>query len=80
MKILILVETLTSDITWITEGVKHGDGVVISRRDSGLPRKSYVDKIIDLAKKSEIPFQIEVESSGGSDEIPKISPIHLVGS
>ena len=41
--------------------------MVISRRDSGLPRRSYVDKIIYLAKKSKIPFQIEVESSGGSD-------------
>ena len=60
-------QALISDVTWITEGVKHGNGVVISRRDSGFPRKSYVDKIIDLAKKSKIPFQIEVESSGGSD-------------
>ena len=60
-------QALISDITWITSGVQHGNGVVISRRDSGLPRRSYVDKIIYLAKKSKIPFQIEVESSGGSD-------------
>ena len=60
-------QALISDVTWITSGVKHGNGVVISRRDSGLPRRSYVDKIIYLAKKSKIPFQIEVESSGGSD-------------
>ena len=60
-------QALISDVTWITSGVQHGNGVVISRRDSGLPRRSYVDKIIYLAKKSKIPFQIEVESSGGSD-------------
>ena len=58
---------LISDITWVTEGVKHGLGVAISIRDSGLPRRSYINKIIELAKESKIPFQIEVESSGGSD-------------
>ena len=60
-------KALISDITWVTEGVKHGCGVVISRRDSGIPRRSYVDNIIELAKKSGIAFQLEVESSGGSD-------------
>ena len=60
-------QALISDITWVTEGVKHGKGVAISRRDSGLPRRSYVDRIIKLAYESNIPFQIEVESSGGSD-------------
>ena len=38
-----------------------------SRRDSGLPRRSYVDRIIKLADESGIPYQIEVESAGGSD-------------
>ena len=60
-------QALISDITWVTEGVKHGEGVAISRRDSGLPRRSYVDRIIKLANESNVPFQIEVESSGGSD-------------
>ena len=60
-------QALISDITWVTEGVKHGKGVAISRRDSGLPRRSYVDRIIKLANESNVPFQIEVESSGGSD-------------
>ncbi|MBI2258069.1 MAG: aminopeptidase [Flavobacteriia bacterium] len=58
---------LISDITWVTEGVLHGGGVAISMRDSGLPRKKYLNEIIELAKKSGIPFQLEVESSGGSD-------------
>ena len=60
-------QALISDITWVTEGVKLGKGVAISIRDSGLPRRSYVDRIIKLANQSNIPFQIEVESSGGSD-------------
>ena len=60
-------QALISDITWVTEGVKLGKGVAISRRDSGLPRRSYVDRIIKLANQSNIPFQIEVESYGGSD-------------
>ncbi len=60
-------QALISDITWITEGVKHGMGVAISMRDSLIPRRSYVNKIIELAKASGIPYQLEVEGSGGSD-------------
>ena len=60
-------QALISDITWVTDGVTHGGGVAISMRDSGLPRRSYLKKIIDLAQKSGIKFQLEVEASGGSD-------------
>lgn len=60
-------QALISDITWVTEGVKHGKGCAISLRDSGIPRRSFVNKIISIAKKSKIPFQLEVENSGGSD-------------
>ncbi|MGQ0829065.1 MAG: aminopeptidase [Bacteroidota bacterium] len=60
-------QAIISDITWITEGVSHGKGVVISLRDSLIPRKSYVDKIISITKKSKIPYQLEVEGTGGSD-------------
>ncbi len=60
-------QSLVSDITWITNGVVHGKGVAISMRDSGIPRKSYTQKILSLAKESKVPFQIEVESAGGSD-------------
>lgn len=60
-------QALISDITWVTKGVKHGEGVVISMRDSGLPRRSYINRIIDLAKDSAVPFQLEVENAGGSD-------------
>ncbi|MFN5911259.1 MAG: aminopeptidase [Bacteroidota bacterium] len=60
-------QSLVSDITWVTHGVKHGGGVAISMRDSGIPRRSYLNKIIDLANLSGIRFQLEVESAGGSD-------------
>lgn len=60
-------QALIADITWVTEGVSPHEGVVISIRDKFIPRKKYLDKIISLAIKSGIPFQLEVEESGGSD-------------
>ena len=62
-----VTQALISDITWVTDGVKHGGGVAISMRDSLLPRRSYLNKIIEHAKVAKIPFQLEVESAGGSD-------------
>jgi putative aminopeptidase FrvX len=62
-------QALICDITWVTDGIRHGGGVAISMRDSGLPRRKYLNRIIDLAQKSGIPFQLEVESAGGSDGI-----------
>ncbi|MEY3437824.1 MAG: hypothetical protein RL265_409, partial [Bacteroidota bacterium] len=60
-------QALISDITWVTDGVIHGGGVAISMRDSGLPRRVYLNRIIQLAKESGVTFQLEVESAGGSD-------------
>lgn len=60
-------QALISDITWITEGVTDGNGVAISMRDSGIPRKSYINKIIRLAEQGGIKYQLEVENAGGSD-------------
>ncbi|EAZ79499.1 zinc-binding metallopeptidase family protein [Algoriphagus machipongonensis] len=62
-----ITKALVSDITWITDGVKHHEGVVISIRDRLIPRRSFLNRVLDLAKESEIPFQLEVEESGGSD-------------
>lgn len=58
---------LISDITWITEGVQHHQGVAISLRDKFIPRKKFLDKILSLANESGIPYQLEVEGIGGSD-------------
>ena len=60
-------QALISDITWVTEGVQPGGGPAISLRDSLIPRRSFVMKLVELAKKAQIPFQLEVESAGGSD-------------
>ena len=60
-------QALISDITWETEGVQHGKGVAISMRDRGLPRRTYLERLIQIAKDSGIPYQLEVEGSGGSD-------------
>jgi putative aminopeptidase FrvX len=60
-------QALISDITWVTEGVRPGLGCAISLRDSLIPRRSYVNRIRAIAEKAGIPFQLEVEGSGGSD-------------
>jgi putative aminopeptidase FrvX len=60
-------QALISDITWVTPGVPHGKGVVISMRDVGVPRRKYLNKILDIAKDSGVQYQLEVEESGGSD-------------
>ncbi|MFT6053678.1 MAG: putative aminopeptidase FrvX [Roseivirga sp.] len=60
-------QALISDITWITEGVGHGQGVAISMRDYSIPRRSYVERIIEIAQNSGIDHQIEVEGAGSSD-------------
>ncbi|MFT6717504.1 MAG: putative aminopeptidase FrvX [Saprospiraceae bacterium] len=60
-------QALVCDITWVTSGVQHGNGVAVSMRDSGIPRKTYLNKVLQIAQDSAIDFQLEVESSGGSD-------------
>ncbi len=60
-------QALISDITWVTEGVHAENGVVISMRDRNIPRKSFINKIIGLARESGIDFQLEVEGNGSSD-------------
>ncbi len=62
-----VTQALISDITWVTEGVQAGQGVAISLRDSLIPRRSFVQKIIKIAQEANIPHQVEVESAGGSD-------------
>lgn len=62
-----VAQAIISDITWVTEGVHHHKGVAITMRDSAIPRRSYINKILALADKSKIPYQREVEGSGGSD-------------
>ena len=60
-------QALISDITWVTDGVFHGKGVAISMRDKNVPRRSFIQKVIQIAESSGIDFQLEVEGSGSSD-------------
>lgn len=58
---------LISDISWISDGVHYAKGPVISMRDSLIPRRSFINKIIAVADKYNCAYQLEVEGSGGSD-------------
>ncbi len=60
-------QALISDISWISDGVHPAKGPVISMRDSLIPRRSYINKIINIATKNKVEYQLEVEGSGGSD-------------
>ncbi len=60
-------QALISDISWISDGVFPAKGPVISMRDSLIPRRSYINRIISIAQKHKLAHQLEVEGSGGSD-------------
>ena len=60
-------QALISDITWISDGVQPGKGVVISLRDRNVPRRIFINKIISITDKVKIPYQLEVEAMGSSD-------------
>lgn len=60
-------QALVADITWVSDGVEPGKGVVISLRDRNIPRKLFVQRIIEIAKKRKADFQLEVEGMGSSD-------------
>lgn len=60
-------QALISDITWVSDGVDHGKGVVISLRDRNIPRREFIDRIISVAVKNGVPYQLEVEGIGSSD-------------
>jgi len=62
-----VTQFLVSDITWVTDGVHPGEGVAISMRDRGIPRRSFVEKIINISREADIAFQLEVEANGSSD-------------
>ncbi len=58
---------LVSDVTWVSDGVRMNDGVVISHRDKNIPRKSFINYITHLADVNNISYQSEVEAYGSSD-------------
>lgn len=62
-----ITQALISDITWHTGGVKNGKGPAISFRDRYIPRQRFLEAVLAAAEESKLPFQREVEASGGSD-------------
>ena len=56
-------QALISDITWRTEGVHHSNGVVVSLRDSGIPRRVFVNRVMQCLEKNNISFQKEIEAA-----------------
>jgi putative aminopeptidase FrvX len=64
---LNITQSIISDITWHTKHVRCGHGPAVSLRDRYAPRQRYLEKILRIAESSNIPFQREIESEGGSD-------------
>ncbi|MDQ2686661.1 MAG: hypothetical protein M3Y28_02215 [Armatimonadota bacterium] len=62
-----ITQALISDITWHTAHIHCGDGVAVSLRDRFVPRQRFLDRVLALAEVGGLPFQREIESSGGSD-------------
>ena len=60
-------QALISDITWVSDGVDHGKGVVISLRDRNIPRRNFVNRVIAVAETHNVDYQLEVEGTGSSD-------------
>ena len=60
-------QALIADLTWHTKHIKCGRGVAVSLRDSSLPRQRYLEQVLALAEAGGLPFQREIEWSGGSD-------------
>ncbi len=62
-----ITQALISDLTWHTKHVRSGSGAAISLRDSSLPRRRFLGRVLALADASGLPWQREIESDGGSD-------------
>lgn len=60
-------QAIIADVTWVTDGVEHDGGGVISLRDRNVPRRNFIEKIIGIAQHESIKHQLEVEGSGSSD-------------
>jgi putative aminopeptidase FrvX len=60
-------QALISDITWHTEHVHRGRGAAVSLRDRLVPRQRFLDRVLQLAEASGVPYQREIESDGSSD-------------
>ena len=62
-----VTQALISDLTWHGDDTPCGSGVAVSRRDGTCPRQKFLDRVLDLTRKSGISYQEEIQSAGGSD-------------
>lgn len=60
-------KTIIIDTTFHTDGIRTGDGVVLSLKDKYIPPQKWVGFIKSVLIKYNIPFQLEVENFGTSD-------------
>jgi len=60
-------KTVIVDTTFETEGIRLGNGVVLSLKDRYLPPQRWVEQIKEIINENNIPYQIEVEDYGMSD-------------
>ena len=60
-------KALIADVTWTSDGISPGRGVVISMKDRYIPRRTFIRQIINIASDEGIKFQLEVEAEGSSD-------------
>ena len=60
-------QALVLDVTWPSNDVARNKGIVISLQDSTVPYRRFSRRIEAIATTHQIPFQLEIESSGGSD-------------
>ncbi|NSW45266.1 MAG: hypothetical protein HPY79_05585 [Bacteroidales bacterium] len=60
-------KTVIVDTTFETEGIRLGNGVVLSLKDRYLPPQRWVEQIKEIINEHNIPHQIEVEDYGISD-------------
>lgn len=64
---LAIEQALISDITWHTKWIRCGKGPAVSYRDRMAPRRAYLERVLAAADASGVPYQHELEDSGGSD-------------
>ena len=60
-------QALISDIIGVGSGVTMGGGAIVSFRDRNIPRRVYVNKILEIVRNLPYKFQLEVGSKGGTD-------------
>ncbi|MGQ9846952.1 MAG: hypothetical protein ACUVQP_05535 [Bacteroidales bacterium] len=62
-----ITKTIIVDTTFHSEGIRIGEGVVLSLKDKYIPPQKWVSFVKNILMKYNIPFQLEIENFGSSD-------------